>query len=151
MTVYPNGLVKSLLPVVDQILGVRDSIGAVIQPVSFLTRTFYLDAAKTLPAKQPEGKYATDVVVQMLPTPSLKAFAQDIRLREGGAIKSGDLILKGVSGNKFKQSDLDGSSPAPNVLKLFLVGDKLYQVVNVSQRYVTFDVQIRELTNQRRY
>jgi len=137
------GIIDSLLPAVDSILGVRDSAGAVIQPVFFVTRTWS--------GTQVGDGTAKDVEVQMLPSPGLKNFAQDIRLKEGGAVKAGDIILTNVSKNKFKEPDLDGSSPALNVEKFFRVGAKIYQVINVAEKYVTWDVQIRELTNQVRY
>lgn len=139
-----------LLGNVDAILGVRDSIGAIIQPVYFLTRTWYCDKGLTKMAGQPEG-FAKDTIERLLPSPGMKQFNQDIRLREGGSIKAGDIILKSISRSKFKESDLDGSTCAKNIQKFFVIGDKLYQVINVTQRYVTFNVQVRELTNQKRY
>ncbi len=151
MTTYPTGIDSAILQGVDSILGIRDAIGAIIKPIFFVTRTFYKDAGKTVPATQPEGSNAKDVVVQVLPTPGMKQFNQDIRLREGGSIKAGDIILKGISKNLFKEKDLDGSTSAKNIQKLYLIGDKLYQVINVYEKHVTFNVQVRELTNQARY
>jgi hypothetical protein len=146
-----KGLIDSLLPVTDSILGVRDSIGAVIKPVYFFTRTWFSDSGKTTPATQPEG-FATDATpVQMLPSPQIVDLSQDIRLKEGGAVKAGDIILKGISRSKFVIGDLDGTTPGRNIEKFFLVGVKLYQVINVKESYLTFSVQLRELTNQTRY
>lgn len=145
-----TGIVSALLPCVDSILGVRDSIGAIIEPVSILTRTWYSDSGLTVAATQPEG-YAKDSVSQVLPSPGMKQFSQDIRLREGGAVKAGDIILMGVSKNKYRETDLDGSTPDQNIEKFFLIGSKIYQVINVTEKYVTFDVQVRELSNQTRY
>lgn len=150
MTTYPNGIVKSLLPSIDAILGVRDSIGAIIQPVYLVTRQWYTDIGLTTPASQPEG-YAKDTVVQLLPSPGMKSFNQDVRLREGGAIKAGDIVLTGVSRNKYQQCNLDGTTPNKGVELLYMLGQTMYQVINVTQKYVTFDVQIRELTDQQRY
>jgi hypothetical protein len=146
-----SGVIASLLPAIDSILGVRDQIGAVIKPVYLVTRTWYTDVGYTTPASQIGEGYAKDVQVQMLPSPGLKNFAQDIRLREGGSVKSGDIILTSVSKNSYTEAQLDGSSALPNVEKLYLVGAKLYQVINVAEKYVTWDVQLRELTNQTRY
>lgn len=137
------GLLESLLPSIDSVLGVRDSVGAVIDPVYFVTRSW---SGTTIG----DGT-ATDVTTQMLPSPGLKNYKQDIRLKEGGSIKAGDIILTNVSRNKYAESDLDGSSSGPNVEKLFLVGDKIYQVIDIFKKYVTWDIQIRELTNQERY
>jgi hypothetical protein len=145
-----ESIIDSLLPCVDDILGVRDCIGAVIKPVFFLTRTWFSDEAKTIPALAPEG-FASEVVVQMLPSPAMKDYSQDVRLREGGSVKAGDIILKDISKSKYAEANLDGSSPSANVEKLFLVGTKVYQVINVTEQYVTFSVQLRQLSNQTRY
>lgn len=145
-----TGIIDSLLPEIDCILGIRDSIGAVIKPVYFLTRTWYKDSGKTIAAGAPEG-YAVDVVEQLIPSPSMKDFSQDIRLKEGGAVKAGDIILSGISRNKYVEADLDGSSAALNIEHFYVVGVKLYQVINVTESYLTFKVQLRELSNQTRY
>ncbi len=146
----PGAIDAAMLKSIDAILGVRDAVGAVIQPVYIVTRTWFTDVGLTTAATQPEG-YAKDLVVQLLPSPGMKSFSQDVRLREGGAVKAGDIILKSVSKNKFKESDLDGSTSAPNIQIFFAIGAKLYQTINVTQKHVTFDVQVRELTNQTRY
>lgn len=135
-------VIDSLLPVIDTILGVRDSIGAVIQAVYFVTRTWS--------GTQPGDGTAKDVETRMIPSPGLKNFSHDLRLKEGGAIKQGDIFLTHVSRN-FLESQLDGSSPAANIEKFFRVGEYIYQVINVQEKYVTFDVQLRRLSNQTRY
>lgn len=145
-----TGIVNALLPRINSILGVRDSIGAIIRPVYFVTRQWYVDQALTIKNNQPEG-FAKDTTVQLLPTPMLKDFSQDIRLREGGTVKAGDIVLRGVSKASYKEADIDGTTSDTGVQKFYLVGDKLYQVINVTEKYVTWDVQIRELTNQTRY
>jgi len=150
LTTYPAGINKAMLKGIDAILSVRDVVGAIIQPIFFVTRTWYSDSGLTIAANQPEG-FAKDSVVQVLPSPGMKQFNQDIRLREGGSIKAGDIILTALSKNKFAESDLDGTSSSGNIQKFYLIGVKLYQVISVTQRHVTFDVQVRELTNQARY
>lgn len=150
MTAYPTGIVKAMLKGIDGVLGARDSVGAIIQPVYRVSRQWYTDVGLTTLATQPEG-FAKDTVTQLLPSPGMKQFSQDIRLREGGTVKAGDIILTGISRNKFTEADLDGSSSSRGVQKFYLIGAKLYQVINVTAKYVTFDVQVRELSNQRRY
>lgn len=138
-----SGIIDSLLPAIDSILGVRDSAGAVIDPVYFITRTWS--------GTQPGDGTAVDTQVQMLPSPGLKNYSQDLRLREGGSVKAGDIILKNVSRNSYTEAQLDGSSSAANIQKFYLVGAKLYQAISVAKNYVTWDVQIRELSDQTRY
>lgn len=137
------GVITSLLPAIDSILGVRDQIGAVIQPVYLVTRTWS--------GTQVGEGTAVDTEAQMLPSPGLKNFAQDIRLREGGSVQAADIVLHNVSKNSYTEAQLNGTSPGANVEKFYRVGAKLYQVINVTEKYVTWDVQLRELTNQTRY
>lgn len=146
-----KGIRESLLPSVDSILGIRDQIGATIKTVYVVTRTWYNEPQFTTPATQIGEGYAVDNESQLYPTPRIKDLSQDIRLREGGTVKQGDIILMGVSRNSFAEMDLDGSSPSGNVEKLYRVGDKLYQVINVVENLLTWNVQLRELTNQTRY
>lgn len=150
MSCKNGNLIASLLPNVDAILGVRDSIGAVIQPTYFLTRTWYTSSAYSTQSVDKSG-FAKDVTVQMLPSPQIVDLAQDIKTKAGGVVKNGDIMLKGVSRNSFNEAALDGSSPAKNVEKLYVVGVKVYQVVKVTEKYVTWNIVLKELTNQTRY
>lgn len=145
-----TGLINSLLPNVNTILGVRDSIGAVKQPVYFVKRTWYADANHTTPSSDLSG-YAKDVTTQMLPSPLVVDFKQNLKAREGGMVKNGDIRLTGVSLFSFNESKLDGSSSEANVENLFKVGVKMYQVVDLSQDYVTWKITLKELTNQTIY
>ena len=145
-----NGLIATLLPNVDAILGVRDSIGAVIQPTYFLTRTWYTDTTYTTQSTSKAG-FAKDVTVQMLPSPQIVDLKQQIKTKSGGVVKNGDIMLKGVSRNSFNESALDGSSSAKNIEKLYVVGVKVYQVVDITEKYVTWNIVLKELTNQTRY
>lgn len=146
-----GGIIDGLLEVTDDILSVRDEVGAVIDPVFLVLRTWYTDMLRTVPAARVGDGYAKDTETQMLPSPGLKNYSQDVRLREGGAVKAGDIILTNVSRQSQSEATLDGSTGTPNTERFYRVGGKLYQVINITKKYVTFDVQLRELTNQRRY
>ena len=137
------GLIDDLKASVDDILGVRDSIGAVLQPIYIVTRTWS--------GTTPGDGTAVDTEAQVLPSPGIKDYSHDLRMREGGVVKAGDIMLTGVSGNLYTESQLDGTSSAGNIEKLYRVGTKMYQVINVVQKYVTWEVQLRLLTNQTRY
>jgi len=136
-----KGIIDSLLPSIDSILGIRDTVGAVILPVFFVTHTW---SGSTIG----DGTLSTSQV-QMLPTPNWKSFSQDLRLKEGGVIKEGDILLTNVSRNKFKESDLDGLTNVNNVEKFLRVGDKLYRVVSVVPKYLTWEILLREQSNRR--
>ncbi len=138
-----KGIIDSLLPVADDVLSLRDTLGAVIDKVFFVTRTWSGDEVGT--------GTPVDTLEQLLPSPCLKRYDWDLRLREGGNVKAGDILLKGISLNKYTEADLDGTSPAANIEKLFLVGDKIYTVINLHKRYVTWEVLVRKISNQERY
>lgn len=146
------GIIASLLGSVDSILGVRDNMGAATQPIHIVTRTWYADAGFTTNATQVGEGYPKDTQVALLPSPGIKNFSQNIHLREGGAVQQGDIILANVSKNKYPTKDsLMNTTAQPNVELFYLVNDKLYTVINVAEKYITWDVQIRELSNQTRY
>ncbi len=145
------GVVTTIESGIDAILGIRDKIGAIVEPVYLVTRTWYTDSGFTIPALTPDSLYAQDVTIQMLPTPKIVKFSQDIKTREGGVIKSGDIMLKNISKHRYGLSDIDGTSLSENIERFFKIGVKIYQVINVTEGYVTWSVLVRELTNQAGY
>jgi hypothetical protein len=145
-----GGILASLLPGINSILSIRDSIGASKQPVYFLNRTWFTDGTFTVQSTDISGS-AKDVLTQMLPSPQIVTLTQEIKAREGGTVKNGDIMLKMISQESFNEAALDGSSSANNVENLFIVGVKVYQVVKVTQEYVTWNLVLKELTNQTRY
>ncbi len=138
-----SGIIDDLKPIADSVLGIRDTLGAVIDPVFFLTRTWS--------GTEVGDGTPVDTLEQLLPSPCLKRYDFDLRLREGGVIKQGDILLKSISLNKYTEAQLDGSSPSANVQKFFLVGDKIYESLNCHKRYVTWEVLVRKISNQERY
>lgn len=150
----PNpGILTALMAngAIDSVLAIRDQIGAVIEPVYFVTRSWYNDAGFTTPAALTQDGYARDTELQMLPSPRLKRYYSDIALPSGGAIQKGDILLRGISRYMYSAAQLAGISTGANDERLFRVGDKIYQVIMISEKYVTWDVRLRELTNQKRY
>jgi hypothetical protein len=144
------GLIDDLKGSIDSVLGVRDSIGAVLKPVYFVTRTWYSDEARTVPSEG-IGGFAKDVEVQMLPSPGIRDYTHDLRALEGGMVKQGDIILENVSGNSYTEAQLDGTSASAHVEKLYRVGEVIYQVISVKEKYVTWNVQLRRISDQTRY
>lgn len=139
-----SGIIADLLPIVDDILGVRDSIGAVIYPVFRLVRTWSGDA--------PGVGTFVDVTVQVLPSPQLVNLKNEYQALQAGTYQEGDVILRNVSKHAFPlERDVDGSSPAPNVERLFLMDGKLFTVVSVASKYLTWDIQIRKIAHRQGY
>jgi hypothetical protein len=144
------GIIDSLLPAIDSILGVRDSIGAVIKPAYIITRTWYTDEDLSIPATAIDG-YARDHREQILPSPQLVDLAAMNRVREGGVYRDGDIILKNVSKNSYDEADFKCDTSAANEQVFVLVGETLYQMMGVKSSYVTMDVHLRPLTDQTGY
>lgn len=144
------GIIDSLLPAIDSILGVRDAVGAVIKPVYLVTRTWYADSAYLTQATAIDG-YAKDTEIQMFPSPQLVDLTQKNRVREGGSYKDGDILLKNVSKNSYSEADLASTSASPNVQQFMRVGEQMFQIVGITPSYVTWDVHLRPLTDQSRY
>ena len=135
------GLIDDLLPITNDILGVRDAIGAVIHPVFFVARTWS--------GTTPGDGTPTDVKAQMVPSPSIVNLSHDLPALQGGVYQQGDLILKHVSKQSYSDEDVVScKSSAGNVEKFYEVNGKLYQVINVKESYVTWEIHIRKLSHE---
>ena len=139
-----SGVIASLMPCLDDVLGVRDSIGAVKAEVRLVTRTW-------TGATPGDGTF-TDVEVLVLPSPYVVGLNRNIRLIEAGVAQLGDIWVKHISKNKYPdRSVLDSTSPARNVEKFYRVGTtEIYQVVVIEEHYVYWNVMLRKLTDQTR-
>lgn len=134
---------KSFSKCIDSILEVGDTMGANLHDVFLLTRTWS-------GAFVGDGS-ATDVSVQVKPTPQIVDFSHDLRLKEGGAVKAGDLILKNISKTKFPLEDsINGSfgTNSDKIERFYRINSNDYQVINVKENLLTWDVQLRKLTHR---
>ena len=136
-----KGVVAGLMGSVDSILGIRDSIGAALKEVSFYKRTWSGEEVG-------EG-LSSSIVTSMKPSPRVVEYKDDFRVREGGVIKQGDIMLKMISKNLYTESELNGIAEK-NIEMLFLVGEKLYRTVSVTEKHLTWNVLLRPLSDQRK-
>lgn len=146
-----SSFLDNIRAAVEPCLAIRDEIGVAKDQVFLVTRTWYTDAALTIPDTQTQNGYASDMEEQLLPSPNLKTYYADIDLPTGGSIKKGDIKLTGVSRASYRPGDVDGKTVNPNEERLFRVGGKMYQVIMVAERVVTLEIRLRLLTNQQRY
>jgi len=137
------GIVDDLLPLTDGILGLRDDLGVAKKPVYILTRTWS-------GAKRGEG-LPTDAQVQVLPSPRIVDLSHSLRVREGGAIRQGDLILKMISKQSNVRADIDGTVTGDNLERWYHIEGSLYEVISVTERHVDFNVQVRKTSKQKFY
>lgn len=139
-----NVLLDNLQLDVDSVLAIRGQIGAVLKKVQFLTRTWS-------GTRVGDGS-ATDVVLDMFPAPAVKEFGNDLRIVEGGMVKQGDNLLSSVSKQSYpNESDIDCTTSGPLVEKFYIVGGKIHTVINVKEKYLTWDILVRERADQTRY
>jgi hypothetical protein len=136
-------LLDSLLPNIDTVLGVRDSIGAQLHNVYMITRRWS--------GGRPGEGLASDSTQQLQPTPQIFEYGHDIRLTEGGAVKQGDIVLKSISKNTYTDKDLSGRTDDKATERFYRIKERLYEVINIKERFVTWEVQLRKLSNQTQY
>lgn len=129
---------------VNDILEIRDDLGAQKLNTYILTRTWS-------GGKIGEGT-PTDVRTQVLPSPRIVNVAHDRRLKEGGHFKSGDIVLKQISQQTYPtESEIDGTRPGAGIEIFYMVGDRLYTVVTVIQKQVTWSVHLRKHNRSKTY
>ena len=134
-------VLTDILGSVDEILEIRQNIGAELKEVFFVERTWSGAEAR-------DGTFS-DVKTKMEPLPRVVEFFDDYRIREGGAIQQGDIMLKMVSKESFPQrSQIDCSSSDESVQKYYEVGGALYRVIMVREKHVTWDIQLRKTSDQ---
>ncbi len=131
-------LIDDLKANINGTLGLRDSLGVGLKSVSIVTRTW---SGAEIGSGTP-----TDVTVAMSPSPRIVDYSHDLRITEGGAVKQGDILLKMISKQSYPLvTDVDASTTQANVEKFYNVGGKLYRVVKVREKHVTWNVLLRPL------
>jgi hypothetical protein len=129
-------IVDDVLSVTDEILGLRDELGAIKHHVYLVTRVW--------PSEKGLGVYA-ETIEQILPTPYIRDYSQDLRIKEGGNIRLGDIILKMISKETYTmESMIDCSVPDKRTEKYYKINGRLYEVISVTEDYVCWNVHIRK-------
>lgn len=122
----------------DDILGLRDSLGLALKAVFLVTRTW--------DGSEPgDGDYE-DEEEQILPSPRVVEFKHDLRVRQGGAVQDGDILLKMISKESYDYEQLDGSTDQQNVEKLYKVGADYCTPISVEEKHLTWTVLCRKVT-----
>ena len=120
----------------DCILGIRDDIGADIQPVYLVTRTWSGDRVG-------DG-YFTDEECK-IPTPEIVDLSHDVRVQRGGAYKSGDLILKTINKATYTEEALRTDTGEDDIEKFIKVGQHYYRTVHIKEKFLTYDIHITKV------
>ena len=131
---------ESLKKCIDKVLEVRDSTGAKLHDVYFVTRTWSgEDIGSGTSTTQRE---------QITPTPGIMDYGMDKRLQQGSNIRQGDLILTGISCNKYSYSALHTQTENRQIEKFYEINREYYEVIHIKEKMVTWEVHLRK-TNER--
>lgn len=139
-----SDIVKDILSCTDDILSLRDDIGAIKHHVYILHRIWT--------GTELGSGSATDTITQILPTPYIVDCSHSLRIKEGGKVKEGDLIIKNISKQSYtEEKEIDCSVINKNEEKYYYINERLYTVISVTSGYVTWNVQVRKSAKQKTY
>lgn len=134
-------VISDLLENVNDILEVRDQIGAALKPVAIVTRSW---SGSELGDGSP-----SETRQQVTPSPRVVEFSADSKVLQGGTVKQGDIILKMISKQTFPTENMiDCSVNSPSVEKFYEVGGIQYQVIRVQEKHLTWTVHLRRRSRQ---
>lgn len=136
-------IIESLKDCSDAILGIRDSIGADLKKIYVVTRTWS-------GGEVGEGN-VVDSEMTLVNTPHIVDLSLNFRALEGGNVKQGDLLLKMVDKQRYPRETFEPTTLGPGQERFMRIGEQLYTVIAVRERYLQFDIQVRPLSDQRRY
>lgn len=143
-SINAGGIVENLADGLNDILGLRDSLGVALMPVYLVEREWQ--------GSEIGDGAATETKIQILPSPRIVDMSDDSRVMEGGAVQLDDLLLRGISKVSYPNKiDVDGTSDDQSIERFYEVDGSLYSVIKVKEKHLTWQVQIRKLSNQKRY
>lgn len=136
-----SGVISDLLPDIDDILGVRDEIGAALKVVKIYTKTWS--------GSELGDGTAITTNVTITPSPRVVEFKFDKKIPEGGAVKHGDIFLKQISKNAFPTvADVDCVPANKKIEKYYDVGGIQYECIGVIEKHLTWSVHLRRKSHQ---
>ena len=132
-----GNLRENLKGCIDKVLGIREQIGAQLADVYIIERTWSGQ-------RQGDGSF-TDVELKISPAPQIVDYSHNVRVSSAGAIKSGDLILRGVS-PKYTEEQLKTQVDERNKERFYRLGTSYYTCIHIKENLVTWDIQIRKVS-----
>jgi len=131
---------------IDCALQVRDDLGLQLHNVEILKRTKSA-VDPELEGFGVEGTIVDSIERKFFPTPQIVDYGHSYAAREGGNFKKGDLLLKQITKNKYKESDIDCSrldGEGDNIERFYYINKKLYTVIHVAEKNFWWNVQVRK-------
>ncbi len=140
-----SGIVEDLIGCTDEILGLRDEIGAVKSHVHILTRTWS--------GEEVGDGNPSDTIEQILPTPYVVNLHVNSRVKTGGAVKEGDVMLKHISKQSYPDENTVSlkNDNCKTVEKFYYLDGKLYNMFHVTSDYIYWNVHVRLTTKKKVY
>ena len=137
-------LIESLRESINPILEVRDFLGAEKHKSYIMTRKW---------SGQIVGEgVASDSIEMIVPSPSITDVTFNHKIREGGKVREGDLMLKMVSKQTFSTRDLiDGTTSSESEEKFYFINREVFQVVQVTEDHLWWNVTVRKNLSDKVY
>lgn len=137
-----SGIVDDLRDCTNDILGIRDDIGAELKKVYIVERIWS--------GKELGDGTSRESKTQILPSPRIVEFNHNLRITEGGAVKQGDILLKMISQQTLpKKQDVEFTDVSKNVEKFYEIDGRLYRPVTATERHLTWSVLVRPLSTNK--
>lgn len=134
---------ECILDCVDDALGIRNDLGLYKACVSIVTREWSGEHVG-------RGTHS-DTEEAMRPMPDIREYSHDLRVKEGGTIQGGDILLRGVSMKSYTEDQMNLKVEKPYIEKFFKIGGSLYESISVTKKYATMDVLIRKISEKADY
>lgn len=141
-----KGIIDSLAKSRDKLLSIREKVGAELVRVFILTRSWS--------GGRPNDGELHEELEEIRPTPGVKDFSHDVRLQEGAGVQQGDIVLRSISKSTFQTEEpLDTRTEEHGVEKYYLLlnrqnEQKFYTVVSIREKHLSWNVQIRRVSNE---
>jgi hypothetical protein len=133
-----SDLKSSLLKCIDKILEIKEGVGADIEKVDLITRTWSGERVG-------DGSFI-DLLERMKPLPCIADVSHDVRVTASSSVKQGDLLLKSISMNSYPdEKKLRTDTGIRNVEKFYKIGEHYYRTIHIKKNLVTWDVQVRKV------
>lgn len=137
-----SNLIDCIKGSLNCILGIRESIGADLRKVYIVTRTWSGTSIG-------DGEVSEEVE-QITPTPGIYDLSNDHRVKEGGQVQAGDILIRQISKSSYPDKvNVDCTVDNNLKEKFYRLGTEDYRVINVVEKYVVWDVQVRKISDQR--